>query len=181
MLLAIDAGHGGKNTGALEGLEKMLNLIVAAQAEIICEAIGIDVVMSRRSDVDVSWNKRSVLCDVADLTISVHHNASIISTGIKGLELYHWPSNNDVRSLCQESLHYVPLELRKNSAVRAATKDYPGAQHVCSVYSSPTVLLECCYLTNQRDLAFTRSEQYTETIGLYIANLALVHRRTMNV
>lgn len=81
--VVIDAGHGGKDTGATgdSGREKDINLAVALKAgELISEAFGSDevkVVYTRDKDVFVPLQNR---CDIAnhaggDLFISIHVNS----------------------------------------------------------------------------------------------------------
>ncbi len=80
--LVIDAGHGGKDPGALgrKAKEKNINLNVAlALGKMINNAFPeINVIYTRKTDKRVSLNERAAIANraKADLFISIHTNAS---------------------------------------------------------------------------------------------------------
>jgi N-acetylmuramoyl-L-alanine amidase len=79
--IAIEAGHGGTNTGAkgLSGLlEKDINLDLSLKLEEVCKSAGAEVVQVRASDIDMSLlDKRdTAILSNADLLISIHANAA---------------------------------------------------------------------------------------------------------
>lgn len=92
-VVVIDAGHGGKDPGAVSGSveEKTLNLKVALmvgeQIEKLCE--GVKVVYTRSNDKFVAVKDRPLIAKRAhaDLFISIHTNASE-SRGSSGTETY---------------------------------------------------------------------------------------------
>jgi N-acetylmuramoyl-L-alanine amidase len=78
--IAIEAGHGGSNTGAvgLSGLlEKDINLDLSFRLGDLCEAMGAEVVQVRDSDRDMTLiEKRNIAIESgADMLISIHANA----------------------------------------------------------------------------------------------------------
>jgi N-acetylmuramoyl-L-alanine amidase len=78
--VVVDAGHGGKDPGAMgrSGLrEKDVNLDVARRLAVFLEERGVDVVMTRRSDVYVSLEDRTAIANRVnpDLFVSIHANA----------------------------------------------------------------------------------------------------------
>ncbi|MBK8051963.1 MAG: N-acetylmuramoyl-L-alanine amidase [Saprospiraceae bacterium] len=78
--IAIEAGHGGSNTGAvgLSGLlEKDINLDLSLRLGELCRSLGANVVQVRDSDKDMSLlTKRDIAIESdADLLISIHANA----------------------------------------------------------------------------------------------------------
>ncbi|MBI5150715.1 MAG: N-acetylmuramoyl-L-alanine amidase [Candidatus Omnitrophica bacterium] len=90
--VVIDAGHGGKDPGAIgvTGLqEKTVNLDVARRLKKILEAAGVRVVMTRADDTFISLPERTAIASrsKADLFISVHAN-SAPSRGVRGVEAY---------------------------------------------------------------------------------------------
>lgn len=92
--IAIDAGHGGSNTGATGikyGMEeKVFNLQIAKYLEKELTRFGATVVMTREEDKEMSMPERIQLLREAnpDLLISIHHNAS--SNGAaKGASTYY--------------------------------------------------------------------------------------------
>ncbi|MBI2372810.1 MAG: N-acetylmuramoyl-L-alanine amidase [Deltaproteobacteria bacterium] len=90
--VVVDAGHGGKDTGAISkrGLfEKDVNLSIAKELEKELRAIGIEVVMTRSTDEFVSLPERTAIATRADadLFVSVHSNANR-NRRIQGVETY---------------------------------------------------------------------------------------------
>jgi len=92
--IAIDAGHGGSNTGA-RGIktgieEKKRNLEIAKYLEKELKRKGAEVFMTRTEDTDVSMLERTLLLREAkpDLLISIHHNASS-NRNAKGVSTYY--------------------------------------------------------------------------------------------
>ncbi|MBI5629647.1 MAG: N-acetylmuramoyl-L-alanine amidase [Elusimicrobia bacterium] len=91
--IVIDAGHGGKDSGATgrRGVqEKDINLLAAQElAALLNEEGHFDVLMTRNDDTFIPLAERSRLANEfgADLFISVHCNASR-SSGDTGYEVY---------------------------------------------------------------------------------------------
>jgi len=79
--VVIDAGHGGPKPGAIgrSGLqEKTVNLDVAlALQELLREKAGLEVILTRETDIDVPLENRTVIANQkrADLFVSIHVNA----------------------------------------------------------------------------------------------------------
>jgi N-acetylmuramoyl-L-alanine amidase len=103
--VVIDAGHGGKDPGAIgrTGLrEKVITLDIAKRLSSRLKADGIDVVMTRSIDkyiplssrVDIANNSR------AEIFLSIHANANRVKS-LRGFEVYYVsPTVNDsVRAL----------------------------------------------------------------------------------
>ncbi|MHB8845875.1 MAG: N-acetylmuramoyl-L-alanine amidase [Nitrospirota bacterium] len=91
--IAIDAGHGGKDPGALgrSGLkEKTITLDVAKRlAVLVKERLGCEVVMTRDRDVFIELEQRPFIAKSkgADLFVSIHVNANR-KRKARGIETY---------------------------------------------------------------------------------------------
>lgn len=91
--IVLDPGHGGSETGATgpEGtLEKDLTLLIAQQlAARLEEQLGVRVVLTRTTDVDLGLDERAALANQlrADLFVSIHLNSSP-RAGARGAETY---------------------------------------------------------------------------------------------
>jgi len=91
--IAIDAGHGGKDPGAVgkSGLrEKTITLDVAKRlAVLVKERLGCDVVMTRDRDVFIELEQRPFIAKSkgADLFVSIHVNANR-KRKARGIETY---------------------------------------------------------------------------------------------
>lgn len=102
--IVVDAGHGGKDPGAIgrSGLaEKDITLQVARQLrELIAKRLGTHVLMTRERDVFVELEDRAKFANRsdADLFISIHVN-SHPQRATKGLEVYHFGQASDRRAL----------------------------------------------------------------------------------
>lgn len=89
----IDAGHGGKDPGAIGfgGLkEKELNLDIAKRVSVGFVKAGIKVIMTRSTDEFVSLEERTALASrpEVELFISLHANANS-NRGARGVEVYY--------------------------------------------------------------------------------------------
>ena len=91
--VVIDAGHGGKDSGALNNtyglMEKNLTLDVARRLKALLENSGFEVVMTRDSDVYIPLAQRPKVANraKADLFVSLHFNAAS-STSASGFESF---------------------------------------------------------------------------------------------
>lgn len=92
--IVVDPGHGGHDPGALSPSgtrEKDVVLQIGLKlARLIREELGIDVVMTRSTDVFLELQERTALANKvgADLFISIHANASL-NRGAAGIETYY--------------------------------------------------------------------------------------------
>jgi N-acetylmuramoyl-L-alanine amidase len=114
-LIAVDAGHGGRDPGAVgyRGLkEKKVSLAIAlALQKAIDKRPGYKAVMTRTSDSFISLEDRAKLAGEkkADLLISVHGN-SHSDARINGVETYYlnFSSNDDARKVAARENFTTP-------------------------------------------------------------------------
>jgi len=97
--VVIDAGHGGKDPGAIgrSGVqEKSITLDIAKRLKGLLESKGIDVVLTRASDKFVSLNRRAEIANKsnADLFVSIHINSNK-SRQPYGFETYYFSEATD--------------------------------------------------------------------------------------
>ena len=91
--VVIDAGHGGKDSGAVgmaKVKEKDIVLDVARRLRKVFESSGVQVIMTRDSDAFISLNERTAMAsrpDV-DLFVSIHANANKARRA-NGIEVYY--------------------------------------------------------------------------------------------
>jgi len=92
--IVIDPGHGGHDPGAVSPTgtrEKDIVLQIGLQlAQKIREQLGIDVVMTRSTDVFIELQERTAIANKvgADLFVSIHANASL-NRAANGIETYY--------------------------------------------------------------------------------------------
>ena len=97
--VVIDAGHGGKDTGAIgkKGQkEKDLTLAIARKLRTRLTVMGLEVILTRDSDVFLSLEERTRIANDkrADLFISIHVNAAR-NQKAHGIETYTLNLNSD--------------------------------------------------------------------------------------
>ena len=109
--VVIDAGHGGHDPGAVgkTGLkEKDVNLDIARSLANRLRQEGVEVIMTRSSDIFIPLGKRVEVANntKADLFISVHANANK-ARSIHGFEVYYVsPTVSDSTRASHAAKHY---------------------------------------------------------------------------
>lgn len=98
MKLFVDPGHGGKDPGATGNgfVEKTLNLAVALSLEAQLQRSGIEVMLSRYVDEDVTPQQRTDRANAwgADIFLSIHHNG-FSDPAARGIETYYSVQHED--------------------------------------------------------------------------------------
>jgi N-acetylmuramoyl-L-alanine amidase len=102
--IVLDAGHGGKDPGAIGRggtAEKHITLKISLLLrDLIAKHLGTQVIMTRDRDVFVELEDRAKFANRqdADLFVSIHVN-SHPQRSTKGLEVYHFGEASDPRAL----------------------------------------------------------------------------------
>lgn len=164
--VVVDAGHGGKDTGAMRSgvLEKDLNLSMALNLKTALESRGLTVLMTRSSDTFVPLPDISGFANRngPDLFISVHHNASV-NTSIAGLETYYYHGNS-IPLANKIHAQMVRMIGCNNRGVRSARF------YVINHTKAPAVLLEMGYVSNPSELQAVQSSARQKVAAEAIAN-----------
>lgn len=167
-VIVLDAGHGGKQSGAVSltgKLEKTFNLAVILKAGAILEQEGwADVVYTRTTDATLGLQDRVKIAQAANATlfISLHAN-SLDKTypnrdKINGSETYY--SRSESLPLAQiMQKHLVAGTGFKDNGVRSKSL------HVTRETKMPAILLEAGYLTNPGNDAALYSEQLQDNLA----------------
>lgn len=117
--VVIDAGHGGKDPGAIgrSGLrEKDVVLDVARRLANILKSSGVEVVMTRSSDRYIELEARADVANntEADLFISIHANANRVRS-LNGFEIYYVGNDVDDYRRALWSAQHARLDFDKSS------------------------------------------------------------------
>ncbi len=150
--VAIEAGHGGSNTGAigLSGLlEKDINLDLSLKLEELCKSMGAEIVQVRKSDRDMSLiEKRDTarLSD-ADMLISIHANAGDIERGYLGASGTSTYYNNSFWAPLAESVYDRLLELKLAEFGVIGSFNYT----VIRLSQIPSILVEQAFMSHAED------------------------------
>src|ERR1043165_8465575 len=171
--VVVDAGHGGKDSGAYRRYgppEKMVALDVAQRLNRKLRESQLKTVMTRDSDVFIPLNDRVAIENAQKnaIFVSIHFNDSR-RRGIRGFETYyHSGVSFDLANGVQEKLMTIPNS--KNGGVHTANF------RVLRLASCPAVLVECGYLSNRSEGNKTRDWEYRELLADRIAE-AIVEQR----
>src|ERR1051326_6582049 len=171
--VVVDAGHGGKDSGAYRRYgppEKMVALDVAQRLDKKLRESQIKTVMVRDSDVFIPLNDRVAIENKQKnaVFVSIHFNDSRTRRA-KGFETYyHSGASSDLANRIQQKLLTIPNS--SNGGV------HPAIFRVRRFASSPAVLVECGYLSNRGDASQARDWEYRELLADRIAE-AIVEER----
>ncbi len=104
-VVVVDAGHGGKDPGAIgNGVrEKNVNLSVARKLAARLRELGIDARLTRDTDVYLTLQRRTEIANDldSDLFVSIHCNALPAGKNATGMEIYLMalPTDKDAMQL----------------------------------------------------------------------------------
>ncbi|MEZ0541533.1 N-acetylmuramoyl-L-alanine amidase family protein [Fibrella arboris] len=168
LVIAVDAGHGGSNTGAKGEksgqLEKNLTLDVAQRLATYLERAGARVVMVRTTDTTLGTTDRIMALRklMPNLLVSVHFNSSG-SAAVRGVSTYykHVGFRPWSQSVLAELLARLPVS------------EFGNVGHFNFFFSSPTdypnVLVEGPFLSNALDEALIIDPSFRDQLAKRIA------------
>lgn len=174
--IVIDAGHGGKDLGALSKSspsyqEKTLNLTTALMLNTFLKKMGYQTILTRGEDFFVPLDLRAAIANSNDaaLFVSVHYN-SAPSVQAEGVEVFFYQSEENIkRSDASKALANNVLE----RVVASTECKSRGVKHgnfaVIRETSMPAILIEGGFVTNQNDLLKLKSPGYLKTLAGSIA------------
>lgn len=169
--VAVDAGHGGAELGAIGCLgdkEKDINLQIAKDLEIILKKRGADVIMTRTDDSYLGLNERCEIANYsnADIFISIHANA--LPDGAdpnvrKGVGVYYY--YNQSKDLAQTIQNTMVNEL-------GLTDDniHQASFAVVRNTNALSVLVETAYLINPDDNSKLINDEFQKSCAKAIAD-----------
>ena len=177
--IVIDAGHGGKDGGAVgkttDVTESFLNLQYSLALKKICEEFGFKVVLTR-SDMNGLYNplatnkKRSemekreeiIKKANADVMVSIHMN-SFPSSAAHGSQVYFAANSQAGKELADK----VSLSLHKN--VKNAKKTSKvGDFYVLNCAPCPSILVECGFLSNPEEEILLQNQEYMQNFCYHL-------------
>jgi len=171
--VVVDAGHGGKDSGAYRRYgppEKLATLDVAQRLDRKLRESELKTVMTRSSDVFIPLDERVAIENAQKngIFVSIHFNDSR-RRGVHGFETYyHSSASFDLANGIQEKL--MTISHSKNGGVHTANF------RVLRNATCPAVLVECGYLSNRSEGNQARDWEYRELLADRIAE-AIVEER----
>jgi len=149
MMIAVDAGHGGSNTGAsgitTKVLEKNFTIRFANELQKYLTRKGAAIIMTRTSDTNVNNVDRVLMLQDAmpDLLISLHLNSSA-NPNVKGVSTYY--KHIGFRPLTTSILHRM-LQLNLNEFGNIGSFNFT----LNAPTDFPNSLVEIAFLSNPED------------------------------
>lgn len=195
LVILIDPGHGGRDPGKVgigNILEKDINLSVALKLKNLLEQNDIKVIMTREDDIGLysdsdgskkraDMNKRveMIKSSKADLAISIHQN-SFGEEYVQGAQVFYYTNSEPGKRMAQ----IIQKQIKKtigdgNHRVEKSNNNYfLLKQSVC-----PIVIVECGYLTNQKEAALLKDENYQEKMawGIHLGIMQYLNEAGINV
>lgn len=170
--IVIDAGHGGRDGGAIGSsgvTESELNLKYAKELKSLCEDFGIGVVMTRsdmnglydesapnKKKSEMERRKNIINTSNADLMISIHMNSFPLPSS-SGAYVFYANGSDEGYSLAK-SVQTSLCQSFDNAREYVSVGDY----FVLNYSSIPSVLVECGFLSNPQEEINLKSDDYCQ-------------------
>ena len=171
MIIAIDAGHGGDDPGAVNEMlglqEKYITLLVAQRVREILQSRGHDVIMTREDDVFISLEDRTEIANTAgvNLFLSIHCNAAT-DLAAEGIETFHYEN-----SLLGEELAVAVQGEMMKAFPDHRNRGVKSANYYVLKYTSMTACLaELEFISNLDQANFLSDEGNQELIAWALAD-----------
>ena len=177
LCIAVDAGHGGYDGGAVGRVsgtpEKGLNLDVAQRVERMLTAQGAQVIMTRTGDYALCdedppirkklqdmQRRAAIIADGrADVVLSIHMNeyAGRSESGPQVFYRENCPAGRLLAGAVQEAMTAQLAPQKGRTAL--------GGDYYILTLGVPSVLVECGFLSNREEEALLLTEGYRERVA----------------
>lgn len=172
----LDAGHGGKDPGALgnEMREKDIALSITKKIGSILNRHNVQVVYSRTTDVFLELSDRARKANNAnvDCFVSIHTNAFNDSSA-QGVETYSYPGSSKGEKLAKCIQNNVLAAKLYTKSRGTKTANFAVLRET----KMPSALIETAFITNAQDASLLRNKQneFAEAIAKGILNYLGIH------
>jgi N-acetylmuramoyl-L-alanine amidase len=200
-VVVLDPGHGGQDSGAMCGgvMEKDLTLDVARRVDRLLDSEGVATLMTRFGDSYVSLADRAAFGNrVKDsIFVSIHFNednkpvasgvetyyaaqqATSTSTLASWLPFFSRPPSNSPKPESQSLAGFIQQALVART--RSIDRGTQAKQFfVIANVTSPAVLIEGGFITNQDELSKLASEDYRDQLAAAVADGILRYRDVLS-
>ncbi len=175
--IVLDAGHGGDDPGkvGVHGeLEKDINLSIVKLLEKKLTDAGVAVVLTRNSDQGLddpgsSNHKVSDMrnrCELIDktkpeFTVSIHQN-SYPEEPISGAQCFYFGQSAAGKELAEVLQEKLRQRLNPDNHRQAKANE---SYYLLKKTSSPTVIVECGFLSNSAESELLSTEEYQDKVA----------------
>jgi N-acetylmuramoyl-L-alanine amidase len=200
-VVVLDPGHGGEDSGAMCGvvMEKDLTLDVARRVDRLLDSEGVATLMTRLGDSYVSLADRAAFGNRAkdSIFISIHfnednkpvasgvetyyaaHQINSGSTFASWLPFFSRPPSDSPRPESQSLAGFIQEALVART--RSVDRGTQAKQFfVIANVTSPAVLIEGGFITNQDELSKLASEDYRDQLAAAVADGVLRYRNAVS-
>lgn len=168
--ICIDAGHGGKDCGAVNGknYESIASLSIALKLGALLEKKGYNVVYTRKKDEYLTLAERCNISNKAnaDAFISIHLN-SATNKEATGIETWKYKgcgsTTSKLASSIQENL--IKETNAKDRGVKVTSLFY-----VLKKTKAPAALVECGFISNDSECKKLFDANYQNKLATAICN-----------
>ena len=188
--VVLDAGHGGKETGAIGPLgnkESDLNRAVVAHARQALQAAGFSAVLTRTGDYRIGITPRADIVSAVKpkAVVSIHHNASYSEVrGIPGTEIFHQAvgeSAAESRRLSGLLFEEIEATLARYEVSGWAATPRPGVKPrrnsegddfygmLRRTQGTPTALVEIGFISHEAEERLYARPAVQEAVGAAVA------------
>lgn len=189
--IVVDPGHGGIDGGASSGglLEKNVNLEISLKLRNILINSGLNVVMTRDSDVSLESKSnlnasryrrdlhgRKVIIDQHNPTafISVHMD-SYKNSSARGVKIFYHSTSEEGKKLAQsisDKINKMVFEEFLNTQ-NVKAEIAPGDYYLLRSCKAPGVIVETGFISNPTDQQLIQREDYQQVMAKAIAEGAI--------
>ena len=176
-IIVIDPGHGGKNLGTESNPNYKEKDILLKTAKALVKELEkydqFEVYMTREEDVDLELHERAKFAKSvnADFLFSLHYNASENHT-LFGTEVWI-PLNAPYHAYGYKFAYLQQLQMQDlglfSRGIRTRkgdnNTDYYGIIRECAARNIPAVIIEHCYVDEERDALYCDEEADFEEFG----------------
>lgn len=170
-VVVIDSGHGGDDPGKIginNALEKDINLQIAKKVQKLLEKKNVKVIMTRENEESLEKSKVEDLKARVELlnetkpmlAVSIHQN-SYPEESVHGAQVFYFAHSKEgeaAAKILQEALREIDPENHRQ--VKANDTYY-----MLKKTEAPTVIVECGFLSNQKEAEQLCSDEYQNQIA----------------
>lgn len=180
-VVVVDAGHGGSDPGKVgvnDAKEKDINLTIANKVEKLLEKQGVKVVMTRTDDSMLAkadaQNKKAedmkarveiIDKELPDLVVSIHQN-SYHEENVSGAQVFYY-SHSEKGKEAAEIMQKALLAFDEDNHRQEKAND---TYYLLKRTESPTIIVECGFLSNQEEAALLVTEDYQNQVAQAICD-----------
>lgn len=178
-VIAIDAGHGGPDGGAVSSgglVEKEVNLAISLYLRDYLQQSGAVVVMTREEDTDLAaegtkgYSKRKtedllkrvdlIRSKKADMLVSIHLN-SIPSPKWSGAQTFYFPTNAEGKKLAESIQGEIRANLNNTDRVPKTEDTF----YLLKALDIPATLVEVGFLSNPQEARLMADAGYQKKVA----------------